>query len=148
MTEVLIWTGEEEDAAALAVLEAHAFQGRSWGENNVKASFVAPRVTVLLAGSNKKAPIGFAMWRDLGPEAELLTIGVAPASRGLGIAKALLEKVCEGARSSGAERLFLEVDTNNEPAKALYMARGFEQTGLRRAYYRDGADALILQMTL
>lgn len=137
-----------DDAALLARLEAQSFGERSWGENNVKASFVAPRVTILLAGKVANPPSGFAMWRDLDGEAELLTIGVEPGAQRKGLAAALLEAVRKQAIQAGAGRLFLEVDAGNEAALALYKAAGFEKISLRRAYYRDGADAVIMQVML
>jgi [ribosomal protein S18]-alanine N-acetyltransferase len=132
----------------LARLEAQSFGERSWGENNVKASFVAPRVTILLAGKPANQPSGFAMWRDLDGEAELLTIGAEPGAQRQGLATALLEAVRKQAADAGAARLFLEVDAGNEAALALYSAAGFEKISLRRAYYRDGADAVIMQVML
>jgi [ribosomal protein S18]-alanine N-acetyltransferase len=137
-----------DDAALLARLEAQSFGERSWGENNVKASFVAPRVTILLAGKPENPPSGFAMWRDLDGEAELLTIGVEPGAQRQGLAAALLAAVRKQAEAAGAARLFLEVDAGNEAALALYKAGGFEKISLRRAYYRDGADAVIMQVML
>ncbi|NOX83098.1 MAG: GNAT family N-acetyltransferase [Alphaproteobacteria bacterium] len=137
-----------DDAALLARLEAQSFGERSWGENNVKASFVAPRVTILLAGKPANPPSGFAMWRDLDGEAELLTIGVEPGAQRQGLAAALLAAVRKQALETGAARLFLEVDAGNEAALALYRAGGFEKISLRRAYYRDGADAVIMQVML
>ncbi len=137
-----------DDAALLARLEAQSFGERSWGENNVKASFVAPRVTILLAGKAANPPSGFAMWRDLGGEAELLTIGVEPGAQRQGLAAALLAAVRKQAGAAGAARLFLEVDAGNEAALALYKAGGFEKISLRRAYYRDGSDAVIMQVML
>ena len=45
---------------------------------------------------------------------------------------------------AGAGRVFLEVRADNRAATALYEGLGFTRTGLRRGYYRDGADALVL----
>ncbi len=137
-----------DDAALLARLEAQSFGERSWGKNNVKASFVAPRVTILLAGKAANPPSGFAMWRDLEGEAELLTIGVEPGAQRQGLAAALLDAVCKQALEAGAVRLFLEVDAGNEAALALYRAAGFKKISLRQAYYRDGADAVVMQVML
>ncbi len=136
------------DKAAVAALEAEAFGERSWGAASVRESFSAPRVAILLATRGDRPPEGFAMWRDLGPEAEILTISVASASRRRGAATALLEAVRAAAKAAGAERLFLEVDAGNEAALALYGAAGFQKIGERRAYYRDGADAAVMQLLL
>lgn len=148
MTGWRIWTAAKEDADALAELEALAFGGRSWGADNVKESFVASRVTVLFGGESDARPQGFAVWRDLGEEAELLTIGVAAAARRKGLGAALLAAVVVAARAAGANRLFLEVGADNAAARALYARAGFSQLGVRKAYYADGADAYVLARDL
>jgi len=43
----------------------------------------------------------------------------------------------------GIETCFLEVRTNNAAAIAFYHEMAFEPVGQRRAYYRDGSDALV-----
>ncbi len=148
MTRWRIWPASRKDADALARLEALAFGGRSWGSDSVRESFVAPRVTVLFGGESEADPKGFAVWRDLGEEAEVLTIGVVGEVRRGGLGRALLEGVLEGGRASGAERCFLEVDALNEGALKLYARAGFAQVGERRRYYRDGGDAVVMALDL
>lgn len=143
-----IWTAGGEDADALAELEALAFGGKSWGANNVKESFVASRVTVLFGGESKARPKGFAVWRDVGDEAELLTIGVVASVRRMGLGAALLDAVLEAARMVKVERFFLEVSADNAAARALYEGAGFSEVGVRKAYYADGADATVLARDL
>ncbi|MEZ5892378.1 MAG: ribosomal protein S18-alanine N-acetyltransferase [Parvularculaceae bacterium] len=148
MTGWSIREGAKGEETLLADLEAFAFGEKSWGANAVKESFVASRVTVLFGARGDEAPAGFAVWRDLGPEAELLTIGVLPAFRGLGLGTALLGAVMDAARAAGAQKLFLEVGADNHAARGLYERAGFAEVSIRRAYYRDGADALVMARTL
>ena len=148
MTDWMVWRASKKDATELARLEARAFQGRSWGRESVRDSFDAPGVRVQLAGMDRSAPLAFAIWRDLGGEGELLTIGVDPAAQRQGAARAMLSNILAAARSAGAKRMFLEVDSGNEAALTLYRRAGFEEAGLRRGYYRDGADALVMRLTL
>ena len=159
MTGWRIRQAAPSDADDLVRIEAEAFGGKSWGENNVRESFVAPRVTILLAlaktnwaiklGTGKEAPpVGFAMWRDLGPEAEILSVGVLPDVMAKGAGTALLRACLEAAKSGGARDVFLEVDEGNVAALALYTGAGFEQVSVRRSYYRNGADALIMRCAL
>jgi len=54
----------------------------------------------------------------------------------------------EAAHKENAQKMFLEVDSRNRPAIALYQAAGFHQKGMRKAYYSDGSDALIMQADL
>jgi ribosomal-protein-alanine N-acetyltransferase len=74
-------------------------------------------------------------------EAEVHTIGVDPAHQGRGIGRTLLRELLAVADREAAT-VFLEVRTDNEPARALYESEGFAVVGLRKRYYRpSGADA-------
>lgn len=92
---------------------------------------------------------GFALTRTLAGESELLTLAVDPAFQGAGIGRKLLETWLETAE---AEYAFLEVAQDNVRAVGLYHSCGFEETGIRRAYYqRPGAapiDALLMSRKL
>lgn len=138
-----------EDAEALAAIEREAFGEASWGAASVKESIDAPYVTTLLAfGPEGGRPAGFGMWRRLGEEGEVLSLGVAPANRRQGAADALLLAIIAGAKRAGVAELFLEVEAGNSAARALYAKHGFAQVGERRAYYRSGADAHVLRKSL
>ncbi len=53
------------------------------------------------------------------------------------------------AEKAGVRNLYLEVHESNEGALRLYRGRGFEEIGVRRAYYdRPREDARVLKMTL
>ena len=74
-------------------------------------------------------------------EAEIHTIGVDPGHQGRGIGRALLRGLLAAADAVHAT-VYLEVRTDNDPARALYESEGFTVVGLRRRYYRpSGADA-------
>jgi ribosomal-protein-alanine N-acetyltransferase len=45
--------------------------------------------------------------------------------------------------AQGAAHATLEVAEGNQAARGLYEACGFQTAGVRRAYYRNGDDALI-----
>jgi ribosomal-protein-alanine N-acetyltransferase len=132
----------------LAALEAQAFAARSWGAKSIMASFQASGVAVLLGGENDEAPRGFALWRDLGEDAELLTIGVVPEARRRGLGASLLNAVLERAKTAGAEKVYLEVADENPAALALYTGAGFSTIGARKSYYRDGGDAAVMVCSL
>lgn len=87
---------------------------------------------------------GFIVWRVIADEAELITIGVAPAARQTGIASAMLAIMMGDAKKRGAKKIFLEVAENNAPARALYERAGFTIVGRRPKYY-DGIDAIIME---
>ncbi|RTL70681.1 MAG: ribosomal-protein-alanine N-acetyltransferase [Pseudonocardiaceae bacterium] len=79
------------------------------------------------------------------PEAEVHTIGVDPAHQGRGLGRVLLHRLLTPADEVGAT-IFLEVRTDNEPARRLYESEGFEIVGVRKRYYRpSGADAYTMR---
>ena len=73
-----------------------------------------------------------------------MDVAVAPASRRLGIGRALIERLLEEARDLSLTRILLEVREKNTGAIALYVSMGFEREGLRKGYYPDDGDNAVL----
>jgi ribosomal-protein-alanine N-acetyltransferase len=61
---------------------------------------------------------------------------------------AALAALLREASAEGAQHATLEVAAGNIAAQALYAAAGFRTAGIRRAYYRNGDDALIQWLRL
>ena len=59
----------------------------------------------------------------------LISMWVAPEVRRSGVGGVLVDAVIDWARSSGVNRLLLDVADHNAPAIALYMRKGFEPNG-------------------
>nr|WP_275116225.1 GNAT family N-acetyltransferase [Aliiroseovarius subalbicans] len=97
-------------------------------------------------------PAGFALGRVVLDEVELLTIATLPKGRRKGIARGLLAEFEAAALRRGATCAYLEVAADNTPARALYGAAGYVETGRRDAYYqRESApavDAVMMAKTL
>ena len=131
-------------ARALAAAHAAAFapEARGWSAEEIAALAAAPGA-ILVSDPPSGALRGFALARVAGDEAELLTIAVSPAARGLGLGGALLVAVETRAAAAGARRLFLEVAESNRPARALYQRAGYAAVGRRPRYY-GAIDALVL----
>lgn len=60
----------------------------------------------------------------------VISMWVEPESRGLGLARRLLDAVAAWARQRRASRLLLHVTRGNAPATRLYLACGFRTTGV------------------
>jgi ribosomal-protein-alanine N-acetyltransferase len=82
------------------------------------------------------------------PIADVQTIAVVPEREGLGIGSAVLTELLAEAARRGARDVLLEVRADNPRAQALYRRFGFTHIHTRRRYYRDGVDALIMQLPL
>ena len=138
------------DAGVLASLHQTCF-ARSWDQAAMAQFTASPEVLCLIgsvAGGAEGAPAGFLIAQKTGEEAEILTFGVAPSCRNMGLGRALLQTATELLRASGTKRLFLEVETGNEAALRLYRSFGGEAVGRRTGYYEHGADAAIFSLAL
>jgi GNAT superfamily N-acetyltransferase len=60
---------------------------------------------------------------------EVVAMWVVPSHRGKGVARSLLDRLAEWARSEGASRLSLGVLEGNESARAAYLSMGMSLTG-------------------
>ena len=135
------------DAARCAELEAVLFNGDDpWPEVAFVRElavghnrYVGARVDDLLVGYAGIARLG----RTPPFEYEIHTIGVDPDYQGQGIGRRMMTALLDFAGHDGV--VFLEVRTDNEPAIALYESLGFVRVGLRKRYYRAGADAYTMK---
>ena len=124
---------------------------RAWTRQDFAELLATPGVFGSLLRADDE-DMGFALYRSVADEAELLTIAVRPAWRRQGVGRVLLDAIAADARVAGAQTLFLEVGADNPPARSLYESRGFSVVGTRRGYYRRGdgpmADGLVMRLTL
>lgn len=98
-----------------------------------------------------RAILGYAgLWFGDGRgDADLLTIATAARARRRGLARLMLDHLIAQAREAGCGAILLEVSASNEPAQALYLARGFEPIGRRRRYYSAPTeDAVVMRLAL
>jgi ribosomal-protein-alanine N-acetyltransferase len=145
------------DASALdriAALHAESFVPlgeRAWTRQDFAELLATPGVVGWVLSVDDE-DMGFALYRIVADEAELLTIAVRPAWRRQGVGRVLLDAIAAGARGAGAQTFFLEVGADNPPARSLYESQGFSVVGTRRGYYRRGdgpmADGLVMRLIL
>jgi ribosomal-protein-alanine N-acetyltransferase len=94
---------------------------------------------------------GYGIMSIAAGEAHLLNLCVHPHAQRLGYGRRLLNALLLKASDAGADKVFLEVRPSNEIALLLYRSVGFEQVGIRPAYYQaenGREDAVILAATL
>lgn len=144
---------------ALAALHAEAFHDPTTGAEPWSAgAFQAVReVDDLIwveafASEGAESPIGFALFRLIPPESELLTLARSPRLARTGLGRRLLRAGVEALRTRDVETVFLEVAARNRAARRLYSDNGFTPVGHRPRYYRatDGVfdDALLLALSI
>lgn len=83
-----------------------------------------------------------------GDQGDIQTIAVDPAARGIGLGRGLMHALITESRRRGIADLFLEVRADNPIARSLYESLGFVEIGVRRGYYRNGVDAVMMQLAV
>lgn len=134
------------DVAAIAQLHGQSF-GRGWGEDEVYRLLI-DRSVIAHRAVSRRTLVGFIMSRMAADEAEILSVAIAPARRGRGLSRPLLDHHLRSLAGLGARTIFLEVDEHNAPACRLYEGAGFREAGRRQGYYAGGATALVLRRDL
>lgn len=108
--------------------------------------------SLLMVAVSEDQPVGFAMFRCVLDEAELITLAVDPEHQGKSIASKLMKWSDAQLTQQGVGSVFLEVRTDNRPAVRLYENIGFQSRSVRKDYYKmeDGSrvDGIIYSKVL
>jgi ribosomal-protein-alanine N-acetyltransferase len=97
------------------------------------------------------AVTGFAIMSSAAAEAHVLNICVHPMARRCGFGRRLLNALIVKAHELDIEQIFLEVRPSNRAALSLYRTSGFNEIGVRPAYYQaefGREDAVVLSASL
>jgi ribosomal-protein-alanine N-acetyltransferase len=89
---------------------------------------------------------GFVGMRVEGKRGHISTLGLHPDWRGRGLGELLLLHALEQVVDMQGTWVTLEVRASNEIAQRLYFKYGFVVATTLRGYYRDGEDALLLEL--
>jgi ribosomal-protein-alanine N-acetyltransferase len=142
--EILVRRADVADCDVLSDIHADGFR-RGWSGAEFEALLVQPGVHALLAHYRNtfglRKPAGFALYRLVRDEAEILSIAVVGECRRRGIARVLLEETLRHLYREGARDIHLEVEEGNEAALSLYRNVDFRVTGERPGYYREGRSS-------
>ena len=133
---LVLQQAREADLSRVAALHAACFPDDAWNSASLATVLAMPGADGRICLADDGEPCGMLLDQCLGPEGEILTLGVAPAWRRRGVARGLVHDLVVRALAGGAQRLLLEVAADNTAALALYTSLGFTRQGIRRHYYR------------
>ncbi len=134
-----------EDVEAVLAITAESPEAAGWNRRAYEDILVNPDRGRCLVAEQEGLLVGFACFRVMGSEAELLNLAVLPSLRRQGAGSLLMEQVLQEVAKSGAVRIFLEVRDSNRAAIGFYERFGFEPIARRPGYYiHPQADALTL----
>src|ERR1041384_3962945 len=148
--EPVLSSASARDAVSLSAIHAASFN-RGWSEHEFE-QLLTDRSVVADRATSGRRNVGFILSRRAADEAEILSIAVARAWRGRGLARRLLDLHLRRLAGLGLRAVFLEVDAHNTPARRLYARAGFHEVGRRPGYHaqpgRAATGALVLRRDL
>ena len=114
-----------------------------WSEKMFEEEITA-KLSRYYVAEEEGCAVGYmGMW-CLSGEGHITNIAVGKNYRRKGYAKALLSHFIEIAKKENLEFMTLEVRESNIPAISLYKSFGFTQVGIRKNYYDNSENALLL----
>lgn len=135
-----------EHLRQMAQIEQEAFD-QPWSERMFIPE-VEDENAYYLVGVRGDEVICYGGFHKVLDEAHITNIAVSADSRGRGIGTLLMSELISRARMLGVKYMTLEVRDNNENAIKLYKSFGFTVEGIRKKYYNNVHDALIMWATL
>jgi [ribosomal protein S18]-alanine N-acetyltransferase len=138
-----------DDLPAVMEIERKTFPADAWSEGMLRGELNdQPRTRHYVVALVDDAIVGYAGLAAAGDQADVQTIAVLAEWRRSGVGGAMLTELLAEAARRGAVSVFLEVRADNPDAQAVYDRFGFERIGLRRHYYEDGTDAIMMRKDL
>ena len=147
--QALVRLMTKADVPAVMEIERATFPHDAWSEGMIRGELAdQPRTRHYLVAEADGRIVGYAGLAAAADQADVQTIAVLEAWQGRGIGSALLTALLAEARRRAAVEVFLEVRADNPRARSVYLKFGFKEIGLRRRYYDDGTDAIMMKRKL
>ncbi len=131
------------DVSGIYAVECECFKN-PWSEAMFSGDLKNENTVYIVAKDNENI-IGYAgVWCVMG-DADITNVAVSPKYQRQGIASRLLERLISEAKIRKSENIRLEVRQSNFGAIALYKKHGFREIDIRKKYYDNTEDAVIME---
>ena len=132
----------EDDLDRVLVMENAIFSS-PWRRSFFKSDINRPQGQCLVAEVDGEV-VGYSVaWGT--EEVHLANLAVDPDFRHERIGRQLMAEVISFARRNQAQSIYLEVRVSNSIARQFYARLGFVPTYLRKGYYENGEDAIVME---
>lgn len=135
-----------EHLSQIAEIEKEAFD-EPWSVNMFLPELTDENAFYVVGVENDEV-ICYAGFHRVLDEGQIANVAVRADKRGQGIGRLLIQNLLSVAKSAGVKRITLEVKDTNEIAVNLYKSFGFTVEGVRKRYYANRYDALLMWLTI
>ncbi len=135
----------DEDVPEIVRQEKDIFSS-PWSEESFRTILSEQSISLCLVGTVGGVLAAYAMCYVVPPELYIANIAVAREFRRLHIGTAVMRELLQRSEPRNCNTALLEVRASNAGAIRLYEQFGFEVAGVRKNYYENGEDALMMNL--
>ena len=140
---------KDADLDAVFAIEECCFPSDPWTRSMFEEELQNPLSRFfVLTNTETGAILGYGGVWLMYDAGNVTNIAVRPDDRRRGLGKRLLTKLIDVCMDENMASITLEVRRSNAAAKALYTSMGFSVQGMRKHYYKDREDAVIMTKDL
>lgn len=119
-----------------------------WTYNILEEELMSENSYFIVAKNSDNEIVGFAGLKIILDESDVMNIVVRKDNRQNGIGSIMMEHLIKYSKSLNLKTITLEVNENNLSAIHLYDKFNFDHMGIRKRYYKDNSDAVIMSKKL
>jgi len=135
-----------EDIRAITEIEKKSYPD-PWSQNLFERELQIEFSNFFAAIENREIAGYICLWR-VSDEGQITNIAVKEKFRRKGLGSRLMKYIIDISYAMKIKKMFLEVRASNYPALKLYEKFGFKKIGVRKKYYPNSDDAVIMAKTL
>lgn len=117
-----------------------------WNYEILKQELSSNNSKYIVAKTLDNIIVGFAGIKNILDTAEIMNIVTKKSFRNMGTGKQMLEYLINMCKNSNIKTLNLEVNSTNTIAITLYKKYNFKEVGLRKKYYDNTYDAILMSL--
>ena len=135
--------GTISDLKSILNIEKKVYNKPYWTESMLKRLFNKDSNEIIWITEIKQKIVGFLIEQRCDDEINLLNVAIDKSFQNRGIGKKLVGYFLRSIPSNS--RVFLEVNKSNFIARKIYSNLNFKNIDIRKSYYNNGGDALIMK---
>ena len=140
---MIIRKGKVSDLKSILKIEKKVYNKPYWNESMLKKLFNKGSNGNIWVTEIKQKIVGFLIEQRCDDEINLLNIAIDKSFQNRGLGKKLIG--CFLRIIPNNSSVFLEVNNSNFIARKIYSNLNFRNIDIRKSYYNDSGDALIMK---
>ena len=134
---------ERKDLESILVLEKLLYKD-PWNERNFESELSNNDYAYMFVLEENDVVLGYCGFWLSYEFATITKVSINPVLQKRGLGYYLFNSVMNIAKELGATSFSLEVRESNIPAQKLYLKSGYKNVSIRKGYYSDGENAIVM----